>query len=51
MKDFTKIGNSCLISMGADIKSDLKQNSVALTKQNYDLINDEKIAEKIKSKI
>ena len=51
VKDFTKIGNSCLISMGADIKSDLKQNSVALTKQNYDLINDEKIAEKIKSKI
>ena len=36
--------------MGADIKSDLKQNSVALTKQNYDLINDEKIAEKIKAR-
>ena len=50
VKDFTKIGNSCLISMGADIKSDLKQNSVALTKQNYDLINDEKIAEKLKAR-
>ena len=49
MKDFAKMGNSCN-KYGRGYKNDLKQNSVALTKQNYDLINDEKIAEKIKAR-